>query len=204
MARTTKEEAQKTRQRILDTAIALFNRDGVSVTTLEKIAEAAALTRGAIYWHFKNKMDVITAIHEALHISILEGLHKELQDTNRTAVERMKAAIVNFLTDLAQDELEQMVMTIFTIKCDYSGEMGLFLDNQATCKKEGFTLFHTNFQEALDKGEIQGSWSAEFLSRNLQYYICGIITDCIKDKTLHILKEDAEKFVNFFFYKLSA
>lgn len=202
MARTTKEEAQKTRQRIMDTSIVLFNRDGVSATTLENIAEAAGMTRGAIYWHFKNKLDLITAIHEQLHLSIMETLFRDLEDMSRPPVERMKSAITKFLTHLAEDELQQMVLTIFTIKCDYSGDMGAFLNHQASSKQDGFTLFFKNFQEALDKGEIEGSWSAEFLSHNLRYYVTGIISEYIKDKKLADLKQDAAELINFYFFKL--
>ncbi len=204
MARTTKEEAQKTRQRILDTATMLFNRDGVSVTTLEKIADASNLTRGAIYWHFKNKMDVITAIHEQMHLSILEKIHQDLKQDDRTAFKRMKSATINFLNALAEDKTEQMVMTIFTTKCDYSGDMGIFLENQACNKKEGFKMFQINFQEALDNREIQCKWSADFLSRNLQYYMCGIVTEYIKDKKLAQLKSDSKELMDFYFYKLHA
>src|SRR4029079_5949728 len=49
MARRTKEEALSPRIRILDTAERLFERHGVSRTSLQDIAEAAGVTRGAIY-----------------------------------------------------------------------------------------------------------------------------------------------------------
>ncbi len=55
MAKRTKAEALKTRQELIETAIAQFARHGVSKTTLNDIADAANVTRGAIYWHFENK-----------------------------------------------------------------------------------------------------------------------------------------------------
>ncbi|ABB39334.1 transcriptional regulator, TetR family [Oleidesulfovibrio alaskensis G20] len=62
MARKTKEEAEKTRQLLLDCALTVFLRKGYSATTLNDIAEEANLTRGAVYWHFKNKVDVFSAV----------------------------------------------------------------------------------------------------------------------------------------------
>jgi len=50
MARKTKEEAEKTRQLLLDCALTVFLRKGYSATTLNDIAEEANLTRGAVYW----------------------------------------------------------------------------------------------------------------------------------------------------------
>ena len=55
MAKRTKAEALKTRQELIETAIAQFAQRGVSKTTLNDIADAANVTRGAIYWHFENK-----------------------------------------------------------------------------------------------------------------------------------------------------
>ena len=62
MARKKKEEAQKTRQQLIEAAIGLFATRGVSSTTLTDIADAAQLTRGAVYWHFSSKAEIFNAI----------------------------------------------------------------------------------------------------------------------------------------------
>ncbi len=54
----TKEEAEQTRQALLDAALVIFSRKGFAATGLEEIAERAKVTRGAIYHHFKNKRDL--------------------------------------------------------------------------------------------------------------------------------------------------
>ncbi len=64
MARRTKEEALATRHRLLDAAELLFQAQGVSQTTLQQIAQQAGATRGAIYWHFKDKADLFNAMME--------------------------------------------------------------------------------------------------------------------------------------------
>ncbi|WP_247752446.1 TetR family transcriptional regulator, partial [Citrobacter freundii] len=64
MARKTKQQAQETRQHILDVALRMFSQQGVSSTSLAEIAKAAGVTRGAIYWHFKNKSDLFSEIWE--------------------------------------------------------------------------------------------------------------------------------------------
>lgn len=62
MARRTKADALATRDNILDSAEALFVRLGVSRTTLQDIAQQAGVTRGAIYWHFDDKVAVFDAM----------------------------------------------------------------------------------------------------------------------------------------------
>lgn len=56
--RRTKQEAQLTRQRIMESAFELFLENGFENTSLEQICREAGITRGAAYWHFNNKKDL--------------------------------------------------------------------------------------------------------------------------------------------------
>ena len=55
MPRRTKEDAQRTRERILASALALFSKKGYEHTTFTDIAARLKLTKGAVYWHFDSK-----------------------------------------------------------------------------------------------------------------------------------------------------
>lgn len=74
MARKTKQQARETRQLILDVALRLFSQQGVSSTSLATIAKAAGVTRGAIYWHFKNKSDLFNEIWEQTPVLAISKL----------------------------------------------------------------------------------------------------------------------------------
>ena len=67
MVRRTKEEAQETRRQILEAAEKAFYERGVARTTLADIATLAGVTRGAIYWHFSNKAELVQAMLDSLH-----------------------------------------------------------------------------------------------------------------------------------------
>lgn len=60
--RRSKEDAEKTRQKVIEAALKLFSRHGYSQTTLAMIAEETGYSRGPIYWHFKNKDELFQAI----------------------------------------------------------------------------------------------------------------------------------------------
>ena len=60
--RKTKEEAQETRKAILQSALDTFYEKGYSKTTFDEIAKRIGFTKGAVYWHFRNKPDLVTAI----------------------------------------------------------------------------------------------------------------------------------------------
>ena len=87
MPRRTKEEAEKTRQEILFSALDIFYEKGYSKTTFDEIAKRINLTKGAVYWHFRNKPDIIAA------------LIKESFNRTNEAIAR-KVPVVNTLSDL--------------------------------------------------------------------------------------------------------
>jgi AcrR family transcriptional regulator len=66
MARVTRAESkERTRQRVLAEAKRLFRERGYAATSLEQIAEAAEVTKGAIYGHFASKEDLMLSAIEA-------------------------------------------------------------------------------------------------------------------------------------------
>ena len=94
MVRRTKEEALETRDRILDTAEQVFSERGVARTSLADIADAAGVTRGAIYWHFKNKGDLFSAMLDrvALPMEAHEERQSNRADNRREAIESREQA----------------------------------------------------------------------------------------------------------------
>ena len=62
---TRAESKERTRQRLLAEAQRLFRERGYAATSLEQIAEAAEVTKGAIYGHFASKEDLMLSALEA-------------------------------------------------------------------------------------------------------------------------------------------
>lgn len=62
MARKTREESENTRVLILQSALDSFYEKGFSRTTFDDIAFRINLTKGAVYWHFKNKADLLAEL----------------------------------------------------------------------------------------------------------------------------------------------
>ena len=86
MARKTKEAAQATREGILDAAQSCFHEFGVASTSLAMIGERAGYTRGAVYWHFKNKTEVLTAMIDRERVPFIERLRRTTSSRRNTPV----------------------------------------------------------------------------------------------------------------------
>lgn len=79
--RKTKAEAQKTREQLLQSALDTFFLHGVAKTTLQAIARNAGVTRGALYWHFKNKEELF----EELFRQTFENFRTTFSDSLKKA-----------------------------------------------------------------------------------------------------------------------
>lgn len=101
MARRTKEEAAETRQHILDTALDVFSKKGFSRTTFVDIAEQIGLTKGAVYWHFKTKTDLLVALIEyrasrkCVQVASPDALSDTLASLRRCYVESARSVLAD-------------------------------------------------------------------------------------------------------------
>ncbi|HVC14399.1 MAG TPA: TetR family transcriptional regulator [Acidimicrobiales bacterium] len=86
MARLSRSESKaRTRRRLIDEAERLFVERGYAATSLEQIAQAAEVTKGAIYGHFSSKEDLLLSTVEAAP----SPLYPVLADSSRPLLERL-------------------------------------------------------------------------------------------------------------------
>lgn len=67
-------KASKTRQRILQVSLALFNERGERSVTTNHIAAALAISPGNLYYHFRNKQDIIQELFQQYQLETLRLL----------------------------------------------------------------------------------------------------------------------------------
>ncbi|BEQ13563.1 TetR family transcriptional regulator [Desulfoferula mesophila] len=98
MARRTNEQAQQTRENILRGALDVFSEKGFSRSTLSDIAKRIGMTRGAVYWHFKDKQELLVELIEAMHLWEYELLYQRVPTVDTLEdLERQFQARVDFL-----------------------------------------------------------------------------------------------------------
>jgi TetR/AcrR family acrAB operon transcriptional repressor len=109
--RKTKEEAETTKEKIMGAALQLFKNKGFDATRLQDIAKAAGMTRGAIYWHFKNKLDILTTLMLDMK-KRFEVLLKNFQEEDGDAVEKLIRLIHGIIMAHTADERFQDIIIV--------------------------------------------------------------------------------------------
>lgn len=144
MARRTKEEAQATRAALLDAAEHVFQQRGVSRTTLNDIAQAAGVTRGALYWHFKDKADLFSAMLERV-TSPLDADWENLKTGEGDVLAIWYRHLQRALHRIVHDEQTQRVLRIAMQKIEHSEEMNRVVEHyiqmnriHADCERKVF------------------------------------------------------------------
>ena len=199
MVRKTKEQALATKESILSVALDVFVAKGVARASLADIADAAGVTRGAIYWHFRNKVDIFEAMHDQLHQPVMEQVLKDLEKDHPRPLEQLQDLCVNLLLDLERNDRMRKILTVFLVKCDYSGDLEQYQQTQNAKKTEDMQWFRRYFQKAQEKGELPACADCNIMTRALCCYLVGIAGEYLRDPSFIDLETQAKPMISQFF-----
>ena len=181
MVRRTKEEALATRERLLDAAEMLFQAQGVSKTTLQQIAQAANATRGAVYWHFKDKADLFNAMMDRVTLPLEAANRADLAAAGDRPLAAMERSLLDALRVIATDPQVRRVFDIATRKIEYTEEM----DSVRRRHLDSRQLFLSSFEQALRAAARVGGHKLPIpvgtAALGLHSMVAGLIEDWLLD-----------------------
>ena len=194
--RRTKEDAEETRQKLLHSALEVFGEKGFAAPRLADIAAAAGLTRGAIYWHFKNKEELfLELIRSRINpfIQVVEEIFvRRLSPLNalKAIVAEVPAALLN------QDDLLANQKLIFFKKRAVGGfpqVESLMGDELAELKKRVVALIR--------KGQKAGELVAvkpEAVLVSLMALIVGLAEMVVEGRETQRIHDNLESITSLF------
>ncbi|OCQ21913.1 hypothetical protein A7985_08880 [Pseudoalteromonas luteoviolacea] len=121
MARKTKEEAELTRKKLIKSALLLFSEQGVAHTTITDIAKKAEVTKGAFYWHFKNRLEVFDAIIDEYSTPIEDQADVMLKE-GQDPVESIFNTVEFFFSKVESSPELIALYDVSYFKCEYTDE----------------------------------------------------------------------------------
>ena len=175
MARRTKADAKTTRNNLLDAAEQLFQSRGVSHTSLNDIAVAAGTTRGAIYWHFKDKAELFNAMMERVTLPLEQTLVVAYVEQSAHPVAEIRSAMLEALRLIATDEQTCRVLKIATHQVEYTTDMGAVLERHLSVHGGCVARNHAALQRAFAARGQSPPMALDFAARGLQVMVEGLV-----------------------------
>ena len=176
MVRKTKEEAEKTRKELIDAARTVFHQCGVSRSTLEKIAKEAGVTRGAVYWHFKDKAELFFAMREDVFVPMVERTDSFLfSESYENPLDAIEASLKEFFRVLEDCSVVREVFDIMISRCEYVDEFASVQEEVGRPAQEFLRKIEGVYQRAADKGMLRAGLDPLECARDTWAFTSGML-----------------------------
>ena len=202
MPRRTKDDAMRTRRAILAAAERVFYRNGVARTSMQQVAEAAKVTRGAIYWHFADKLSLLEAMVDSVMLPQEDMLAGLAQSDTAQPLADLHQACLGAFRHIAKDRKRQRIMTIITHRCEHVEDLAPLSKRRQQCKEELLVQFHKILFKAEQRSELRTPWTSATAARALQAMMTGLIMNSLENHKPSYFR-DAEQALDGFFKSLA-
>ena len=179
MARKTKAEAELTRLQILDAARRVFHNCGVSRSSLEKVAQEAGVTRGAVYWHFANKAELFFAVRDEFTQGVRAADAALLSDEFPDALEGIAASMLEFFRLLKASPHARQTFEIMMLRCEYVEEFTPVLQVVNEPCSDFKHKLGLAYQKAASQGVLRPGLDPEEMAADSLAFITGLFNQWI-------------------------
>jgi TetR/AcrR family acrAB operon transcriptional repressor len=198
MVRRTKEQSEQTRKLIIAAARDAFQQRGVTRTTMEHIAAAAGVTRGAVYWHFADKTALFYAMREEVALPLMDRSHTELLGQEKKAtppLERIHRFLLAVVDAMVGCEDVRRTFDIMTFKCEYVDEFRKELDQSRRVHQEILGMLTRVYREAQRAHALRPGLGGELAAVDTMVFLGGLIRLWLMDEDGRMVRRRVKKLI---------
>lgn len=192
MARKTKEEAAQTRVEILDAALSEFLEKGFSRSTLDSIGARAGYTRGAVYWHFKDKAAIYVALAEEMEKRSEAHLDVDVNSTP-ASLEALIQFFTGYMIFIEEDERFQQYYRLVYLNTEYAEELAPVLDQFRKQQRETLAWLEYCLHHIQQQGGMAKEVSLKLAALSLYSLSQGIILTWFTDPDAFSLSDEGRQ-----------
>lgn len=204
MVRRTKEQALATRDLILDTAERVFLQRGVSRTSLHEIAQAAGLTRGAIYWHFQNKAELFDAMMLRVTLPLECGLERGGAADAGAPLALVRRRVAEALRQTVRDPQLRRVFEIAAHRTEYVDELSSVRERRIHMRDAWLGDLERSLLAAQRLGQLRSEVDCRVAALGAHALIDGLLHNWLLDPAAFDLESVGLDTLDAFLHGLSA
>lgn len=179
--RRTKIKAAETKEMIIDAAEEAFIEQGISFTSLSDIARRAGVTRGAIYFHFKNKNDLIRDMISRIRFPEEELIEEAEKNDLIDPLDILENSCLVCFNRLTDDPRQQRVVTIVSRRRDFIGDIEEMDKRLQQAHDNMLDLFTRMFKMAKNRNMLSPEWQPQNSARAVVSTMRGLITEWLEN-----------------------
>ncbi|MBO1025084.1 TetR family transcriptional regulator [Ochrobactrum sp. SD129] len=191
--RRTKAEAAETRDAILTAAEHVFLERGLTQSTLMEIAGHAGVTRGAIYFHFHDKLDIFQALINRTRFPHEEIMLQAAACDHPNPLYVLEQSILTALELFITNERQQNLFTIIHQRCEYVGEIAPLVEHLKEARANVLSLFTGLLEVAERRGELSSAWTSLSAAQILLAVLGGLLNEWLRSERGFDLVSDGGK-----------
>jgi TetR/AcrR family transcriptional regulator, acrAB operon repressor len=190
MARKTKEEAQETRNSILEAAVRVFAIKGVARSSLDDIAREAGVTRGAIYWHFANKADLLNTLWDQVLCFYAPLAEASENPDELDPLGKLKTLYLSFFTGMVEDQRQQQLFRLLFDDSDRSKDTEAIRLRHTQTRQERLQGIQITLSNAKTRGQLPPDFDVRLGAISVLAYVYGLIANWTMTPDLFDVKQD--------------
>lgn len=195
MVRKTKEDTQKTYDALLNAAEQVFCEKGVSKSTLNDVACAAGMTRGAIYWHFKDKKELFHALCDRAFLPMETLLNEIMNSSIDDPIATIRRLNLHFIRQVTINPRQTKVFDIIFHRCKKTAEMQSFIQERNS-RAECIDRIAKIFKEAVKKGALPANTDIAIAVQINHAFLIGLVHEWLIDPSAYDLSVHAETMID--------
>lgn len=196
MARKTKEDAAITREQLLDAAEKVFRQRGVARSSLAEVAAAAGVTRGAVYWHFRDKADLCSAMCERAMLPLEMMLSDAGAATHDDPLGTLRELALAALTRLASDPRAQAVFEVMLHEGERTAVIPSMVERKQRERRHCLVHVERVMRQAVAAKQLPDDTDTSLATQALHAYIGGIMNNWVLDPSAYDLASSAPSLVD--------
>lgn len=179
------------RAEIMDAAMLLFMEKGYANTTTQDIVDKVNISRGLLYYHFKNKEDILYCLVERYSEKLLRDIHVIVNDDDKTAIEKIRAFIDATIisTDNVSAEGTELQKTVDLEENRY------MLDKLSHKLIEKLTIY---FERIINQGISEKVFSVKYPSETAEFLMTAYVFVSNNIGIITPKKEPVKDYLNAF------
>jgi TetR/AcrR family acrAB operon transcriptional repressor len=186
------EEALQTREKLLDSAMAVFLEKGYSDARIDDIAKAAGMTRGAFYHHFKGKKEIYYALVNERNQPAMSIILRIQADDREVSLEQLKQFITDYLQLLASDRRFKEANELTVLKTAFVPELKEGMEAKKAGMHSLLDWLDGRITLLIEKGDLSPSLDARKAGFALYAALFGTVSMWLIDPSLFPLLEQSD------------